>query len=126
VRIAHNRGFVAFTPEEFKKSSFNKPQYFESILLAHVAEHMHQKETIALLEEYLYLLKHNGKLIIITPQEAGYRQDPTHVEFVDFAKLRNLAQQVGFTVVRQYSFPLPCLFGHFLYFNEFISVSIRT
>ena len=101
------------------------PERFDSILLAHVAEHMTQKEVVALLNEYLYLLKPAGKLIMITPQEAGYRSDATHAEFVDFSKMQDIAGQIEFSVIKEYSFPFPRFFGRFLYFNEFVSVSCK-
>lgn len=123
VGVARSRGLRAFTPEEFHTSIFNKPESFDSILMAHVAEHMYFGEAVTLLKKHLYLLKPSGKLILITPQEAGFKSDSTHTEFMDFAKLSNIAHEIGFTVVKKYSFPLPHIFGRFFYFNEFISVS---
>ena len=68
VKVARKRGLRAFTPAEFNRSGFNVPGRFDSILLSHVAEHMTRKEVISLLSEYTYLLKPEGKLIMITPQ----------------------------------------------------------
>jgi 2-polyprenyl-3-methyl-5-hydroxy-6-metoxy-1,4-benzoquinol methylase len=68
VEVCRARGFMAFTPEEFQQSSFDEPEKFDSILLAHVAEHMSYLEVINLLNDYVYLLKNHGKLVIITPQ----------------------------------------------------------
>lgn len=126
VQIARSLGFTAFTPEEFQNSAFNTSQKFDSLLLSHVAEHMNQKEVVELLREYITVLKPEGKLIIITPQEAGYESDPTHVEFMDFLKLRNVTSQLGFEVLKEYSFPFPRVIGHFFTYNEFISVSCPT
>ena len=126
VQVARNLGLTAFTPEEFQNSHFNTSQRFDSLLLSHVAEHMNQKKVSELLREYITLLKPKGKLIIITPQEAGYKSDPTHVEFMDFLKLCNITSQLGFKVLKEYSFPFPRVVGHFFMFNEFISVSCRT
>jgi hypothetical protein len=64
-------------------------------------------------------------LIMICPQEAGFRGGPTHVEFMDFAKLRDIAGALGFTVRREYSFPFPRAFGRFFAYNEFVCVCIR-
>lgn len=125
VKIARERGFRAFTLEEFSGSQFNSPEYFDSILLAHVAEHMTLVEVVALLKEYLHLLKPKGRLIMINPQEAGYRSDPTHIEFMDFAKMRYITKELKLEIFKEYSFPFPRFFGHFLYFNEFISVSTK-
>lgn len=122
VELACRRGLIAFTPEEFRISNFNRLQKFDSILLSHVAEHINQEETIKLLRQYIPLLKPHGRIIIITPQEAGFRRDLTHVEFMDFTKTRKIAQELGFSVLKEYSFPFPRLFGYFFPYNEFVSV----
>lgn len=38
VEVCRARGFTAFTPEEFQRSSFDEPEKFDSILLAHAAD----------------------------------------------------------------------------------------
>ncbi len=123
VEVSRSLGFTAFTPEEFKNSTFNTSQRFDSLLLSHVAEHMNQQEVVKLLRGYINLLKPQGKLIIITPQEVGYQSDSTHVEFMDFLKLRQVTSQLGFKVLQEYSFPFPRVAGRFFIYNEFISVS---
>jgi SAM-dependent methyltransferase len=119
------RGFTAFTPEEFERSAFSKPDQFDSLLLAHVAEHMTQRELVNLLDKYLACLKPKGKLIVITPQELGYKSDPTHVEFMDFAKLRRCSDELGLTFSHAYSFPFPRFLGRLFTYNEFVSVAIK-
>ena len=53
VRAARARGLTAFTPDEFRRSAeYNRPDRFDSILLAHVAEHMTEDQVVALLQEY--------------------------------------------------------------------------
>jgi 2-polyprenyl-3-methyl-5-hydroxy-6-metoxy-1,4-benzoquinol methylase len=123
VQIAQQQGLIAFTPDDFLQSSFNIAQSFDSILLSHVAEHMNRSDVISLLEQYLYLLKPQGKVIIITPQEAGYKSDSTHVEFMNFPKLRTIAQELNLTIIKEYSFPFPRFVGYVFLYNEFISVS---
>jgi SAM-dependent methyltransferase len=134
VGIDHNKtslehvrslGLAAFTPEEFQRSGFCKPGRFDSLLLSHVAEHMTQEEAIGLLQPYVPLLKTGGKLVMIAPQEAGFEKDASHREFMDFEKLRAIARALGFSPLKEYSFPLPRFLGRFFYFNEFISVSIK-
>ena len=80
ISISRLRGMNAFTTEEFKVSSFNRKEIFDSILCSHVLEHMTIDEAVLLLKGYLYLLKPGGIVILITPQEAGYRADSTHAE----------------------------------------------
>jgi SAM-dependent methyltransferase len=125
VEIARHQGLTAFTPEEFEGSDFNIPQRFDTLLLAHVAEHMTQKEAVELINKYLSFLKPGGRLIMITPQEAGYRSDSTHIEFMDFSKLRNINKQLNLNILQEYSFPFPRFVGHIFIYNEFISVSCK-
>jgi len=122
VEIAKKKGLQVFTPDEFHTSEYNIPLRFDSLLLAHVAEHMTEKEAIKLLEIYFPLLKNNGNLIIITPQETGYKSDATHVQFVNFDVQRRIIKALNLEFVRQYSFPFPRFFGSFFKYNEFISI----
>jgi len=126
VEIARQRGLNAFIPEVFDKSKFNKFLSYDSIILAHVAEHMHLSEAVELLGKYLPYLKSGGKLIIITPQEAGYRSDSSHIEFMDFPKLRNIHRQLNLRFTREYSFPFPRFFGRIFKYNEFVSISTKS
>lgn len=125
VEFARNQGLTTFTPEEFEDSKFNIPQYFDTLLLAHVAEHMTLDEAVELLNKYMPFIKSEGRLIIITPQEAGFKSDSTHVEFMDFPKLRNIHKQLGLKVVQEYSFPFPRFIGGIFTYNEFISIGSK-
>src|SRR5688572_3247513 len=84
VAAARRRGLEAFTPDELRTSPYAFPGRFDALLLAHVAEHMHEAEAAALLREYLDLVRPGGRVVVITPQEAGHASDPTHVELMDF------------------------------------------
>jgi SAM-dependent methyltransferase len=125
VKVARDLGLTVFTPEEFYNSKFSNSQQFDSLLMAHVAEHMNQNEVVELLKKYIDFLKPGGKLILITPQEAGYKSDPTHCEFMDFPKLNKITNRLGFNRLDAYSFPFPRFVGHFFTYNEFISVSCK-
>jgi 2-polyprenyl-3-methyl-5-hydroxy-6-metoxy-1,4-benzoquinol methylase len=108
VREARSRGLIAFTPPEFGRAEeYNRAGRFDTILLAHVAEHMTEDQVVALLEEYTALLRAEGRLILITPQEAGFRSDPTHVELMDFDRLARISDRLGFRLERAFSFPFP-------------------
>ena len=61
-------------------------------------------------------------MIIITPQERGYKSDSTHVCFVDFNSAVQLADALGLRIAKQYSFPFPRAFGTVFTYNEFINV----
>jgi 2-polyprenyl-3-methyl-5-hydroxy-6-metoxy-1,4-benzoquinol methylase len=120
VAIARSRGLTAFTAEEFERSEFRKPEHFDSLLLSHVVEP--EEQVVALLKLYTPLLKPKGEVIFIAPQEAGYRSDPTHVQFMDFSSLEQVAAAAGL-VPLSYSFPFPRLFGRVFQYNEFVTIS---
>jgi SAM-dependent methyltransferase len=125
VAVARTRGLVAFTPEEFRDSPYAREASFDSLLLAHVAEHLGCELTSSLLREYLCYVKARGKVVLITPPQAGFRSDETHVEFVDFARAGTVLRTNGLEIVRQYSFPLPRYVGKLFKYNEFVTVAKR-
>lgn len=122
VAVAKSRGLAAFTPAEFQASSYACQQKFDSFLISHVIEHMTYPEAIALLQEYLAYLKPGGRVVLITPQEAGYKSDWTHVEFMDFHKAAGVLKACGLSVPRQYSYPFPRFIGKVFKYNEFVTI----
>jgi hypothetical protein len=84
---------------------------------------MSASEAEALVRRYLPLVRPGGMVIFITPQEAGYVSDPTHIEFVDFTALDRLGRALGLLPSRAYSFPFYRWVGRIFKFNEFIWVS---
>ena len=120
VEMCRARGFEAYTPDEFEARSPDEP--FDSILLAHVAEHMDEASATSLLARYVPYVRPGGKVIVITPQEAGYNSDPTHVRFMDMDATKKLVASTGATVEREMSFPLPRVFGRLFRYNEFVVV----
>jgi len=126
VRAAKARGLIAFTPSEFRRSAeYNRPGRFDAILLAHVAEHMTEDQVVVLLQEYEALLRPGGKLILISPQEAGFRSDRTHVQLMDFARLSRISQRLGCQLEQSFSFPFPRWVGRLFTYNEFVVVGRR-
>lgn len=119
------RGLTAYVPDELHGRASDFKESFDSILCAHVMEHMDHASGVALLEEYLPYLSPGGRIVLIMPQEAGYRTDPTHVRLVGFDEARALVEAVGFTTVRSFSWPLPRRFGPKLSSNEFVVVAER-
>ena len=122
VEIARRRGLTAYTTEDFAGSEYARPGRFDSLLLAHVVEHMTRAEAGQLLGRYLPYLRPGGRVVLIAPQEAGFRSDDTHVEFIDHRALRELLEAHGLQVVREFSFPFIRAAGRLVRFNEFISV----
>jgi SAM-dependent methyltransferase len=123
VAIAVNRGFTAFTPDEFNRSQFASPGTFDSLLAAHVIEHLSRADALKLLRTYLPYVRDGGRVVLITPQERGFRSDPSHVEFVDFDTLEAISEELGLAVQRTYSFPFPRAFGKLFTYNEFVLVA---
>ncbi|MFG1805828.1 methyltransferase domain-containing protein [Streptomyces sp. NPDC049040] len=122
VAAARARGLTAYTPEEFAAADF-PPGSFDSLLCAHVLEHLEAAKASALLSTYLPYVRPGGRAVLITPQEAGFASDATHVRFVGFAELTEEARAAGLDVRRAYSFPLPRAAGRLFRHNEFVLVS---
>lgn len=122
---ARSRGLTAYTPAEFEASDDARPQRFDTLLLSHVLEHLPEKDATQLVGDYLPYIKDSGRLIVITPQEAGQRSDPTHVRFVDFDAAEDLARTFGLRVVARRSHPFPRATGKVFRYNEFVVVAVR-
>jgi SAM-dependent methyltransferase len=126
VERARERGLLAYTPEAFASAREAAPGAFDALLCAHVVEHMTFAEAAQLLRGYLPYLRVGGRVVLITPQEAGFRSDPTHVEAFDFAKLAALFTELGLAAERSYSFPLPRPAGRLFPHNEFVALARKT
>lgn len=123
VAVARTRGLVAFTPDELAGAPAAARGSFDSMLLAHVVEHLSEADGTALVESYLPYLRPGGQVACITPQEKGFTTDATHVRFVGFGELDALADRLGLTVVRRLSFPFPRWAGRVFPYNEFVVVA---
>src|SRR5262249_6187754 len=122
VQVCKERGLTVFVPEEFERSQVSDPRTFDSLLLSHVAEHMNRAEATNLLRAYLPYLKPGGRAIVVTPQEAGFKSDASHIEFMDHARVGSILTNLGFEVLHAYSFPFPRPAGRLFLYNEFITV----
>lgn len=116
------RALEAYTPEEFARSPHARPGRFDALLAAHVLEHMELAEASALVGAHLGYVRAGGRIVLITPQEAGFRSDATHVVFVGFAELEGVLAAHGLLRERCYSFPFPRLAGRAFRHNEFVVV----
>ncbi len=119
IALARQRGLTAYTVEEFFASPHAAPGGFDALLVAHVVEHMPEPEAREVVGMYLPCLRPGGRVLFITPQEKGYASDPTHVRFCGFPQVRALAGDLGLSVERQWSFPLPRWAGTAFTYNEF-------
>ncbi|GAA1872606.1 hypothetical protein GCM10009836_61920 [Pseudonocardia ailaonensis] len=123
VAIARERGFEAYTADEFFAGPVSQPGSFDSLLAAHVVEHLPESDAIGLLKTYLPMVRPGGKVVLITPQERGYATDATHVRFCGFPEVASLCEQAALRVVRQYSFPFPRAAGRIFPYNEFVTLA---
>lgn len=112
------RGLAAFTSDEWE-SERRSATPFDSLLLAHVVEHMTIDEGREVLRSYLRDLRPGGTVFFICPQERGYSSDETHVSWMDGERLTDLARDVGLVPELWRSFPFPRAVGRFFTYNEF-------
>jgi SAM-dependent methyltransferase len=122
VATARARGLTAFTPGEFAASEYARPERFDSLLASHVLEHLAPDDGTALLRRYLPYLRAGGRVILICPQQAGFRSDPTHVAFLDGPALERVAAECSVVVTSVRSFPFPRLAGRVFPHNETVLV----
>jgi 2-polyprenyl-3-methyl-5-hydroxy-6-metoxy-1,4-benzoquinol methylase len=121
VSLCRSRGLEVYLPEEFEPQSAGQ---FDSILLSHVLEHMEWDDGIRLIEQYLPLLQPGGRLVLITPQAAGQKSDPTHVRPFSRHELSEILGSLGATAVKTRSFPFPDFAGSFFVHNENHAVGV--
>jgi 2-polyprenyl-3-methyl-5-hydroxy-6-metoxy-1,4-benzoquinol methylase len=119
IDTARARGLTAFTPGELDASPYAGDARFDTVLVAHVLEHLDEPTADALLREHLPRLRPGGLVVVLTPQEAGQRSDETHVRFVDFAALAATAARLGLSPRLERSFPFPRAAGRAFRYNEF-------
>jgi SAM-dependent methyltransferase len=122
VAAARARGLEAYTGEEFACSPYAKAGRFDALLVAHVLEHMQLEQAIALVGQHLVYLRAGGKVVLITPQEAGFASDATHVAFTGFAELERVLGAHGLALEWRDSFPFPRFVGRIFPHNEFVVV----
>lgn len=124
VSLARSMGLEAHTVEEFfAKPDLSKPEGFDSLLASHLIEHLSPREAREILADYVKLLRPNGKVALITPQERGYASDATHRTFSGYAELRELCVALGLSITNTYSFPFPRWAGRLFVYNEFVALA---
>ncbi|HET6213226.1 MAG TPA: class I SAM-dependent methyltransferase [Micromonosporaceae bacterium] len=123
IGMCRAQGLTAYTVEEFFASPDATPGGFDSLLAAHLVEHLTPADAREILASYLPCVKPGGRVVFITPQERGYASDATHIWFVGLTEVAGLAGDLGLVTERGYSFPLPRPFGKVFTYNEFVSVA---
>lgn len=123
VAVARRAGCSALTVEEFESRSWEP---FDSLLFAHVVEHMTRDDALTLVNTYVRHLRPGGSVLFICPQERGFATDPTHVEFFDGTALVRLARDAGLTATDWRSFPFPRAIGRWFPYNEFVVRAVKS
>lgn len=118
VAHARARGLDVVTLEEFQDRALALGS-FDTLLIAHVLEHLDPHSGAHLVRSYLPYLRSGGRVLLICPQERGYASDPTHVRWFTGDDLVTLCQELGLVPHRSRSFPLPRWVGRHFVYNEF-------
>lgn len=135
VGIDHNKysinylvkeGFIAYTVGDFKKSEHSKVATYDSLLFAHIIEHLTVKESKDMIRNYLKYLKKGGQVVIICPQKKGFSKDSTHITLHDRESIARLLSGLGLKILTKHSFPLPEYFGGIFAPNEYWVVGQKT
>lgn len=124
VEISKKAGFNAVTVDEFKK--YKKKfaiNSFDSMLLAHVLEHMSTREGTQIIKEYLPYVK--DKVVIICPQKKGFTTDETHVNFLTHEDIEKILESCGLKILKSYSFPFHKKIGDVFTYNETVVVATK-
>lgn len=122
IKVAKDTGYDAMIVSEFKKSSskYSKKK-FDSMLLAHVLEHMPTADGKKIIKEYLPFVKKN--IVVICPQEKGFPTDETHVNFLTHKDIEDILESLGLTIDKSYSFPFHKSAGKVFTHNETVVVA---
>jgi 2-polyprenyl-3-methyl-5-hydroxy-6-metoxy-1,4-benzoquinol methylase len=124
IKVCRERGFTAYTPNEFLALPDIANKKFDTLLFSHVVEHLTLADARALLHMYVQYLAPSGKLIIICPQKRGFATDSTHVTYFDLDSLAQLAASVQCSEFSRKSFPFPAFLIRWFTYSEWIHISI--
>ena len=124
IKVCRERGFTAYTPDEFLALPDTANRKFDTLLFSHVIEHLTFADARALLHTYVKHLSPGGKLIMICPQKRGFASDSTHVTYFDLDTLAQLAASIHCSELSRKSFPFPAVFGRWFTYNEWVHISI--
>lgn len=125
VAVARQRGLTAYTPEEFIESTDAVDGSFDSLLIAHVLEHLAHDDASRLLQDHLRYVRPGGSVIAICPQQRGQASDPTHVTPFPAPQLQALLESCALRAVSITSFPFPTWAGRFFAYNETVASGRR-
>jgi SAM-dependent methyltransferase len=122
VAMTRARGLTAYTPDEFVASGDAVDGGFDTLLVAHVLEHLSPADAHDLVASHLRWVRPGGRVVVICPQQRGQASDPTHVTFMPAPTIESLLRACGVNVERSTSFPLPSRAGRWFTHNETIVI----
>ena len=123
VDVARRRGLVAYSTDEFEGSADAVAGSFDSLLFAHVLEHLTFDAAVHLVRTYLPMRREHGAVVVICPQERGQHSDPTHVTYLTPERIAALLTSLGLHIERSGSFPFPAFAGRWFTHNETVVVA---
>ena len=119
VEACRRRGLQAVTVEGLESASVDR---FDGLLAAHLLEHLEPGTAADVLRPYLRYLEPGARIVLICPQQRGFRTDDTHTVFFDDERLAAVLRALGASVDAQRSFPFPRPVGRVFTYNEFVTV----
>lgn len=123
IEIAKQTGYEAYTVEEFEKNKKIKKNSFDSMLLAHVLEHLSTADGKKVLKQYLPYVR--DKVVVICPQEKGFPTDETHVNFLKHKDIEVILKSFDLVIDKSYSFPFHKYAGKVFTHNETVVVASK-
>lgn len=120
INLARESGYEAYTTADFFKKKFPKNR-FDSLLLAHVLEHIPKEQGRKIIKKFMPYIKNN--VVVICPQEKGFKTDETHVNYLSHSDIEEMLASLGMVIDRSFSFPLSKYFGKIFTHNETVVVA---
>ena len=74
-----------------------------------------------IIKEFLPYIKNN--IVVICPQEKGFKTDETHVNYLSKAAIEDILLSLGLAIDKSFSFPLHKYFGKIFTHNETVVVA---
>ena len=121
VNYANSRGLDSVTVEKFFSEKDQKHRKFNTLLMAHVLEHIDETTQEQIFEQYLTFLDRGSRVVLICPQEKGFDSDTTHIRWVDDQVLARILESLGCSDVKVSSFPFNRRFGKLFVYNQFVA-----
>jgi len=116
VELCNNKGFTAYLGDvTIVNIEANKP--FDAII-DNVLEHLSNEQLHSFFVNISKQLKANIKLIINVPDKKGFKNDPTHIQFIDKEIIAEMASKYGFDISKSFFHPFNFRpIGYVLYLN---------